>query len=293
MSDKLVSNLESFASTVASDVKGINARLAKFNETHALISESETEPTGADKPLFWVKTVPDSEVTKNVSKIVYSNNGLTLTYDDASVGTVDLQGLKPQSSSVADTAKKLSKAVNINGISFDGSKDITIPITSAEVRNNINTNASFIGQIAVVGEKVYIAVGTNNVQQWKEVTASSGAGGGSANDVVFYSVTYTSVATATADTESYLAYNRATGWGVLHLDFHLNSDADMNRIIANLPSNAPLALKTYDKQFRNSNDNTGSVFVNKGSRSLMGYGMSQGFTGRDYNFDIIGFWKLV
>jgi len=54
MSDKLVSNLESFASTVASDVKGINARLAKFNETHALISESETEPTGADKPLFWV-----------------------------------------------------------------------------------------------------------------------------------------------------------------------------------------------------------------------------------------------
>ena len=41
-------------------------------------------------------------------------------------------------SDAASSAKKLTNAVLINGVSFDGSRDITIPITGGDISKDIN-----------------------------------------------------------------------------------------------------------------------------------------------------------
>lgn len=85
----------------------------------------------------------------------------------------------------------------------------------------------------------------------------------------------------------YLAFDPLTGWGYLHFDFNLTNPSGNGGMVAQLPPNAPVAVRLIEKSV---NVNNNSVYVEKNSRIIKAWGVP---ANTRYIIDIIGFWRKV
>lgn len=83
----------------------------------------------------------------------------------------------------------------------------------------------------------------------------------------------------------YLAFDPLTGWGYLHFDFNLTTPSGNGGMVAQLPPNAPVAVRLIEKSV---NVNNNSVYVEKNSRIIKAWGVP---ANTRYIIDIIGFWR--
>lgn len=83
----------------------------------------------------------------------------------------------------------------------------------------------------------------------------------------------------------YLAFDPLTGWGYLHFDFNLTNPSGNGGMVAQLPPNAPVAVRLIEKSV---NVNNNSVYVEKNSRIIKAWGVP---ANTRYIIDIIGFWR--
>lgn len=83
----------------------------------------------------------------------------------------------------------------------------------------------------------------------------------------------------------YLAFDPLTGWGYLHFDFILTNPSGNGGIVAQLPPNAPVAVRLIEKSV---NVNNNSVYVERNSRIVKAWGVP---ANTRYIIDIIGFWR--
>ena len=83
----------------------------------------------------------------------------------------------------------------------------------------------------------------------------------------------------------YLAFDPLTGWGYLHFDFILTNPSGNGGMVAQLPPNAPVAVRLIEKSV---NVNNNSIYVEKNSRMIKGWGVP---ANTRYIIDIIGFWR--
>ena len=83
----------------------------------------------------------------------------------------------------------------------------------------------------------------------------------------------------------YLAFDPLTGWGYLHFDFILTNPSGNGGMVAQLPPNAPVAVRLIEKSV---NVNNNSVYVERNSRIIKGWGVP---ANTRYIIDIIGYWR--
>ena len=83
----------------------------------------------------------------------------------------------------------------------------------------------------------------------------------------------------------YLAFDPLTGWGYLHFDFILTNPSGNGGMIAQLPPNAPVAVRLIEKSV---NVNNNSVYVERNSRIIKAWGVP---ANTRYIIDIIGYWR--
>jgi hypothetical protein len=95
-----------------------------------------TSATNADK-LNLGGSYVSADTANTVSTIVARDGS-----GNFSAGTITASGFSGPLSGNASTANKLSSAVNINGVSFDGSASITIPLSGAVTTSSISANGT-------------------------------------------------------------------------------------------------------------------------------------------------------
>ena len=83
----------------------------------------------------------------------------------------------------------------------------------------------------------------------------------------------------------YLAFDPLTGWGYLHFDFILTNPSGNGGMVAQLPPNAPVAVRLIEKSV---NVNNNSVYVERNSRIIKAWGVP---ANTRYIIDIIGYWR--
>ena len=83
----------------------------------------------------------------------------------------------------------------------------------------------------------------------------------------------------------YLAFDPLTGWGYLHFDFTLTNPSGNGGMVAQLPPNAPVAVRLIEKSV---NVNNNSVYVERNSRIIKAWGVP---ANTRYIIDIIGYWR--
>ena len=83
----------------------------------------------------------------------------------------------------------------------------------------------------------------------------------------------------------YLAFDPLTGWGYLHFDFNLTNPSGNGGMVAQLPPNAPVAVRLIEKSV---NVNNNSVYVERNSRIIKAWGVP---ANTRYIIDIIGYWR--
>ena len=83
----------------------------------------------------------------------------------------------------------------------------------------------------------------------------------------------------------YLAFDPLTGWGYLHFDFILTNPSGNGGVVAQLPPNAPVAVRLIEKSV---NVNNNSVYVERNSRIIKAWGVP---ANTRYIIDIIGYWR--
>lgn len=117
-----------------------------------------------------------------------------------------------------------------------------------------------------------------------------GSGGGqvTSQPIEIYEVVWgTAIAGEHGVDRGYLAFNPLTGWGYLHFDFKLMQPSGNGGVVATLPPNAPVAVRTIE---RSINVNNNSIYVERNSRMIKGWGVP---TNTRYIIDIIGYWRKV
>lgn len=115
-----------------------------------------------------------------------------------------------------------------------------------------------------------------------------GSGGGqvTSQPIEIYEVVWGNAkAGAYGADRGYLAFDPLTGWGYLHFDFNLTNPSGNGGMVAQLPPNAPVAVRLIEKSV---NVNNNSVYVEKNSRIIKAWGVP---ANTRYIIDIIGFWR--
>lgn len=115
-----------------------------------------------------------------------------------------------------------------------------------------------------------------------------GSGGGqvSSQPIELYEVVWgIAKAGAYGADRGYLAFDPLTGWGYLHFDFILTNPSGNGGVVAQLPPNAPVAVRLIEKSV---NVNNNSVYVERNSRIIKAWGVS---ANTRYIIDIIGYWR--
>ena len=115
-----------------------------------------------------------------------------------------------------------------------------------------------------------------------------GSGGGqvTSQPIEIYEVVWGNAkAGAYGADRGYLAFDPLTGWGYLHFDFTLTNPSGNGGMVAQLPPNAPVAVRLIEKSV---NVNNNSVYVEKNSRIIKAWGVP---ANTRYIIDIIGFWR--
>ena len=115
-----------------------------------------------------------------------------------------------------------------------------------------------------------------------------GSGGGqvTSQPIELYEVVWgTAKAGAYGADRGYLAFDPLTGWGYLHFDFILTNPSGNGGMVAQLPPNAPVAVRLIEKSV---NVNNNSVYVERNSRIIKAWGVP---ANTRYIIDIIGYWR--
>lgn len=115
-----------------------------------------------------------------------------------------------------------------------------------------------------------------------------GSGGGqvTSQPIELYEVVWGNAkAGAYGADRGYLAFDPLTGWGYLHFDFTLTNPSGNGGMVAQLPPNAPVAVRLIEKSV---NVNNNSVYVERNSRIIKAWGVP---ANTRYIIDIIGYWR--
>ncbi len=115
-----------------------------------------------------------------------------------------------------------------------------------------------------------------------------GSGGGqvTSQPIEIYEVVWGNAkAGAYGADRGYLAFDPLTGWGYLHFDFILTNPSGNGGMVAQLPPNAPVAVRLIEKSV---NVNNNSVYVERNSRIIKAWGVP---ANTRYIIDIIGYWR--
>ena len=126
------------------------------------------------------------------------------------------------------------------------------------------------------------------LQALKGPKGDPGSGGGqvTSQPIEIYEVVWGNAkAGAYGADRGYLAFDPLTGWGYLHFDFTLTNPSGNGGMVAQLPPNAPVAVRLIEKSV---NVNNNSVYVEKNSRIIKAWGVP---ANNRYIIDIIGFWR--
>lgn len=126
------------------------------------------------------------------------------------------------------------------------------------------------------------------LQALKGPKGDPGSGGGqvTSQPIEIYEVVWgIAKAGAYGADRGYLAFDPLTGWGYLHFDFNLTTPSGNGGMVAQLPPNAPVAVRLIEKSV---NVNNNSVYVEKNSRIIKAWGVP---ANTRYIIDIIGFWR--
>lgn len=126
------------------------------------------------------------------------------------------------------------------------------------------------------------------LQALKGPKGEPGSGGGqvTSQPIELYEVVWGNAkAGAYGADRGYLAFDPLTGWGYLHFDFILTNPSGNGGMVAQLPPNAPVAVRLIEKSV---NVNNNSVYVEKNSRIIKAWGVP---ANTRYIIDIIGFWR--
>ena len=124
--------------------------------------------------------------------------------------------------------------------------------------------------------------------QLKGPKGDPGSGGGqvTSQPIELYEVVWGNAkAGAYGADRGYLAFDPLTGWGYLHFDFILTNSSGNGGMVAQLPPNAPVAVRLIEKSV---NVNNNSVYVERNSRIIKAWGVP---ANTRYIIDIIGFWR--
>lgn len=115
-----------------------------------------------------------------------------------------------------------------------------------------------------------------------------GSGGGqvTSQPIEIYEVVWGNAkAGAYGADRGYLAFDPLTGWGYLHFDFILTNPSGNGGMVAQIPPNAPVAVRLIEKSV---NVNNNSVYVERNSRIIKAWGVP---ANTRYIIDIIGYWR--
>ena len=124
--------------------------------------------------------------------------------------------------------------------------------------------------------------------QLKGPKGDPGSGGGqvTSQPIELYEVVWgIAKAGAYGADRGYLAFDPLTGWGYLHFDFILTNPSGNGGMVAQLPPNAPVAVRLIEKSV---NVNNNSVYVERNSRMIKAWGVP---ANTRYIIDIIGYWR--
>lgn len=124
--------------------------------------------------------------------------------------------------------------------------------------------------------------------QLKGPKGDPGSGGGqvTSQSIELYEVVWgVAKAGAYGADRGYLAFDPLTGWGYLHFDFILTNPSGNGGMVAQLPPNAPVAVRLIEKSV---NVNNNSVYVERNSRIIKAWGVP---ANTRYIIDIIGYWR--
>lgn len=114
----------------------------------------------------------------------------------------------------------------------------------------------------------------------------SGSGQATSQPIELYEVVWgIAKAGAYGADRGYLAFDPLTGWGYLHFDFILTNPSGNGGMVAQLPPNAPVAVRLIEKSV---NVNNNSVYVERNSRIIKAWGVP---ANTRYIIDIIGYWR--
>lgn len=126
------------------------------------------------------------------------------------------------------------------------------------------------------------------LQALKGPKGDPGSGGGqvTSQPIELYEVVWgIAKAGAYGADRGYLAFDPLTGWGYLHFDFILTNPSGNGGMVAQLPPNAPVAVRLIEKSV---NVNNNSVYVERNSRIIKAWGVP---ANTRYIIDIIGYWR--
>lgn len=126
------------------------------------------------------------------------------------------------------------------------------------------------------------------LQALKGPKGDPGSGGGqvTSQPIEIYEVVWGNAkAGAYGADRGYLAFDPLTGWGYLHFDFTLTNPSGNGGMVAQLPPNAPVAVRLIEKSV---NVNNNSVYVERNSRIIKAWGVP---ANTRYIIDIIGYWR--
>lgn len=126
------------------------------------------------------------------------------------------------------------------------------------------------------------------LQALKGPKGDAGSGGGqvTSQPIELYEVVWgIAKAGAYGADRGYLAFDPLTGWGYLHFDFILTNPSGNGGMVAQLPPNAPVAVRLIEKSV---NVNNNSVYVERNSRIIKAWGVP---ANTRYIIDIIGYWR--
>lgn len=126
------------------------------------------------------------------------------------------------------------------------------------------------------------------LQALKGPKGDPGSGGGqvTSQPIEIYEVVWgIAKAGAYGADRGYLAFDPLTGWGYLHFDFILTNPSGNGGMVAQLPPNAPVAVRLIEKSV---NVNNNSVYVERNSRIIKAWGVP---ANTRYIIDIIGYWR--
>lgn len=126
------------------------------------------------------------------------------------------------------------------------------------------------------------------LQVLKGPKGDPGSGGGqvTSQPIELYEVVWGNAkAGAYGADRGYLAFDPLTCWGYLHFDFILTNPSGNGGMVAQLPPNAPVAVRLIEKSV---NVNNNSVYVERNSRIIKAWGVP---ANTRYIIDIIGYWR--